>query len=259
MPTFNNSKALVYCAVWGHVATEVSLELQSTELQTYCLMHGLEVVDIISDSAAYVPGQLRLGMEQLIQRAKTDRIGHIIIYDVSRVGHEGKEILTFLQDAFEFRETEIHIYAWKMSTGTDEAQRLLSMAAEIIGKEIPVGNETQQQMTEVHGRSEKLRLKPLWARLFGMLQDERYAEILIKALFQIKDSVHLSESEYVAVHGGYDHLIMFQALGFRIKGEKTDNTKLVTDVLVLNWDTLKGHIGPDLHKIIEGSETGAIY
>jgi Resolvase, N terminal domain len=259
MATSNNSKALVYCAVWGHVATEVSLELQSTELQTYCLMHGLEVVDIISDSAAYLPGQLRLGIEQLIHRAKTDGIGHIIIYEVSRIGREGKDILTFLQDTFESKETEIHIYNWKMRTGSDEGQRFLSMAAEIIGKEFPVGNGNPQQVTEVKGRSEKLRLKPLWTRLFRMLQDERYAEILIKALFQIKDSVHLSESEYVAVHGGYDHLILFRALGFRIKGEKTDNTKLVTDVLVLYWDTLKGHIGPDLHKIIEGSETGAIF
>ncbi len=259
MPTFKNSKALVYCSEWGHVDTEVSLERQSTELQTYCLMHGLEVVDIISDTTAHVPGKLRLGMEQLMHRVKTERIGHIIIYDVSRIGREGKEILTFLQDAFESKETEIHIYAWKMSTGSAEGQRFLAMASEIVGKEIPVSKEKPQIISAASGRGENLRHKPLWARLFGMLQDERYAEILIKALFQIKDSVHLSESEYVAVHGGYDHLILFRALGFRIKGEKTDNTKLVTDVLVLYWDTLKGHIGPDLHKIIAGSETGAIF
>ena len=91
-----------------------------------------------------------------------------------------------------------------------------------------------------------------------MLQDERYAEVLIKALFQLKDTVKLSDKEYMAVHGGYDHLNMFRALGFRIKGEKTDNTKLVTDVLVRYWDKLKLHISADLHRIIEGSETGAI-
>ena len=100
-------------------------------------------------------------------------------------------------------------------------------------------------------------MKPLWTKLFNMLQDERYAEVLIRALFQLKDTVKLTEKEYNAVHGGYDHLNMFRALGFRIKGEKTDNTRLVTDVLVRYWDKLKLHISSDLHRIIEGSETAS--
>jgi hypothetical protein len=211
------------------------------------------VVDIISDKGPYVPGQLRLGMEQLLYRVLSERIGHVLIYNVGRVGRDGKEILAFLRDTFDSSYTEIHIHAWRMSTGTDISEKLFTMAAEIVGL------EQQPHVEDLHGRAEKLRLKPLWTKLFGMLQDERYAEILIKALFQIRDSVHLSEKEYLAVHGGYDHLIMFRALGFRIKGEKTDNTKLVADVLVLYWDQLKLHIGADLHKIIEGSETGAIF
>jgi hypothetical protein len=179
-------------------------------------------------------------------------VGHVVIHDVGRVGKDAREVMTFLRDTFDAKRTEVHVCSWKLSTGSAEASRLLSMAAEMMAIEVP------DQAREAVVRSERLRMKPLWAKLFGMLQDERYAEVLIKALFQLRDSVKLSEKEYVAVHGGYDHLNMFRALGFRIKGEKTDNTKLVTDVLVRYWDKLKLHIGADLHRIIEGSETAAL-
>ena len=128
----------------------------------------------------------------------------------------------------------------------------MAMAGEILGVEQP------EPAKDLAVRTEKLRLKPLWSKLFGMLQDERYAEVLIRALFQLKDTVKLTEKEYNAVHGGYDHLNMFRALGFRIKGEKTDNTRLVTDVLVRYWDKLKVHSHADLHRIIEGSETAPL-
>lgn len=245
-------KALLYCSVWPDESPELSLETQSVELQTYCLLHGIEVVDIISDVGPHVKGKLRSGMERLMAKAMQENVGHIVIHDVGRVGKDAREVMTFLRDTFDVRKTEVHVCAWKLSTGSAEASRLLSMASEIMSI------EAHDPARELAVRSERLRIKPLWTKLFGMLQDERYAEVLIKALFQLRDTVKLSEKEYMAVHGGYDHLNMFRALGFRIKGEKTDNTKLVTDVLVRNWDKLKLHIGADLHRIIEGSETGAV-
>lgn len=245
-------KALLYCSVWPDESPELSLEAQSVELQTYCLLHGLEVVDILSDVGPHAKGRLRSGMERLLARAMQEGIGHVVIHDVGRVGKEAREAMTFLRDTFDAKRIEVHVCAWKLSTGSAEAGRMLSMAADILA----IGSPDQAREQAV--RSERLRLKPLWTKLFGMLQDERYAEVLIKALFQLRDSVKLSEKEYLAVHGGYDHLNMFRALGFRIKGEKTDNTKLVTDVLVRYWDKVKLHIGADLHRIIEGSETGAV-
>jgi hypothetical protein len=247
-----NPKALLYCSVWPDEGQGTSLESQSVELQTYCFMNGLEVVDILSDVGPHVRGKLRSGMERLLSRAMQEGIGHIVIQDVGRVGKDSREVMTFLRDTFDSHRTEIHIAAWKTSTASPEYARIMSMAGEILGLDHPEpGRDTVV-------RSEKARIKPLWAKLFGMLQDERYAELLIKALFQLKDTVKLSEKEYMAVHGGYDHLNMFRALGFRIKGEKTDNTKLVTDVLVRYWDKLKLHLSADLHRIIEGSETGAV-
>ena len=58
-----NPKALLYCSVWPDEGQDLSLESQSVELQTYCLMNGLEVVDIISDVGPHVKGKLRTGME----------------------------------------------------------------------------------------------------------------------------------------------------------------------------------------------------
>ncbi len=247
-----NSKALLYCSIWPEEGKDHSLESQSVELQTYCLMNGLDVVDILSDAGPHVKGKLRGGMERLLAKAMQEGVGHIVILNVSRVGRDSREIMTFLRDTFDASRTEIHVSSWKTSSSSADFGRILSMAGDIAGLDHPVPVKDQSI------RSEKLRIKPLWTKLFGMLQDERYAEVLIKALFQLKDTVKLADKEYAAVHGGYDHLNMFRALGFRIKGEKTDNTKLVTDVLVRYWDKLKLHISADLHRIIEGSETGAV-
>lgn len=247
-----NSKALLYCSIWPEEGKDYSLESQSVELQTYCLMNGLDVVDILSDAGPHVKGKLRGGMERLLAKAMHEGVGHIVILNVGRVGRDSREILAFLKDTFDASRTEIHVSSWKTSSSSADFGRILSMAADIAGLDHPV------PVKDPFIRSEKLRIKPLWTKLFGMLQDERYAEVLIKALFQLKDTVKLTDKEYAAVHGGYDHLNMFRALGFRIKGEKTDNTKLVTDVLVRYWDKLKLHISADLHRIIEGSETGAV-
>lgn len=247
-----NKKALIYCSVWPDEGPGHSLESQSVELQTYCLMHGLEVADIITDVGPHVKGHLRTGMERLLSRAMHEGAGHVVVLDAGRVGRDAREILTFLRDTFDAARTELHVAAWKLTSASPEYPRALAIAADILGmeKEIPA--------KEMAARSEKARLKPLWSKLFGMLQDERYAEVLIRALFQLKDTVKLTEKEYNAVHGGYDHLNMFRALGFRIKGEKTDNTRLVTDVLVRYWDKLKLHLSTDVHRIIEGSETASL-
>lgn len=277
-----NLKALLYCSIWPDEKTALSLENQSVELQTYCLMHGIEVEDVIFDVGAEVSGRLRNGMERLLTRVMEEGIGHIIIHDIGRIGRERNEILAFLRDTFDAKRTVIHITSWKISSASEDFLKLLSMAVELANfdsndlfkisdekladlstlsssslSSSPLLSLTQADKAEVASHTEKLRLKPLWSKIFGMLQDERYAEVLIKALFQFREFVQLSESEYQAVHGGYDHLNMFRALGFRIKGERTDNTRRVADVLVRYWDKVKTQLGPDMQKIIEGSETSA--
>lgn len=247
-----NRKALLYCSVWPGEGRESSLEIQSIELQTYCLLNDLEVVDIISDVGPYNKGKLRSGMERLLTRVMKENIGHVIIHNVARIARESREAITFMRYTFDANLTEIHVKSWKLSTRSPECERALDLSLEILGLDHPNPNKLQVI------QSDKLRLKPLWNRLFGMLQDERYAEGLIKAMFELKDLVNLTEKEYLAVHGGYDHLNMFRALGFRIKGEKTENTKFVADVLVRYWDRLKQHLGADVHKIIEGSESNAL-
>jgi hypothetical protein len=252
MSKTRNTKALIYCSVWPDEGQERTFEAQSIELQTYCVMQGLEVVDIITDVGPGTKGRLRPGLERILTRTMQDGIGHIVVHDVGRLGRTSREVTTFLRDTFDPGRTEIHVTSWKLTTASAEFARMMAMTGEILA--LDQADPARDQTL----RSEKLRLKPLWTKLFGMLQDERYAEVLIRALFQLKDTVRLSEKEYAAVHGGYDHLNMFRALGFRIKGEKTDNTKLVTDVLVRYWDKLKVHLSSDLHRIIEGSEAASL-
>lgn len=248
-----NNKALLYCSVWPDEGQGRTLQAQSVELQTYCVMRGLEVVDIVTDVGPWIKGRLRSGMERILTRAMDENIGHIVVQDVGRIGRNSREALAFLRDTFDAKRLEVHVTAWKLTTASAEFARVAGMAGDLLALDQP-----DETVREQAARSDKLRLKPLWSKLFGMLQDERYAEVLIRALFQLKDTVKLSDKEYSAVHGGYDHLNMFRALGFRIKGEKTDNTKLVTDVLVRYWDKLKVHLSADLHRIIEGSETASL-
>lgn len=246
-----NSKAIVYTSRWSSEENAASLEKQSVELQTYCIMNGLELVDIISDFGPQIPGRMRPNLERLVTVVRQQGIGHVIIHDVGRVGRNANEIMTFLRDTFAYNPTVIHVNVWKMTTASPEFSKLLELTSEILQVETFVDTAQSEQDLEIK------RLKPLWIKIFAMLQDERYAEVLLKALFQLKDATELNKKESLAVHGGYDHLNMFSALGFRIKGEQTDNTKLVTDVMVRVWDQLKQQLGSDLHKLIESSETNA--
>lgn len=253
MPSLKNSKAFLYCSTWPDQNSGLSLKNQLAELQAYCLANNLKVWDVFTDVGSYVKGQWRSGMEWLLGRVIVQDIGHVVIHDVGRIGRDPKEVVGFLRDTFDINHTEVHLTSWNLSTAADDFDRVLSLTSEIISLELP------EPIQEKIVLSERVRIDPLWSNLFGMLQDERFAEILIKALFKLKDSANLSEKEYLAVHGGYDHLNMFQALGFRIRGEQTDNTKLVADVLVRNWDKVKAHLGADLYEIIEGSETGIVF
>jgi hypothetical protein len=41
-----------------------------------------------------------------------------------------------------------------------------------------------------------------------------------------------------AIHGAYDHMIMFAAMGSNIKGENTQNTRIVADLITKYFDTV---------------------
>lgn len=76
-----------------------------------------------------------------------------------------------------------------------------------------------------------MRESALWKMIFSLLQNERYAGYLLKALANLGSSLKLNPNELAAFHGGYDHMLMFGATGMAIKGEETDNTRLVADVI----------------------------
>ncbi len=242
-----NLTTLIYCSTWQDESSGPSLEQQSLELQTYCALHGLNAGELIIDTGPYEAGKIRPGLIRLLERVVENDISHIAIYDVSRICKEMQVAYSFLKEAFDPKVTEIHIVSWNMSTLAENCQKMLIMFNDMLRINKPT--VSTQDLS-----SKPLREKPLWTRLFNLLQDEKFTELLIKALFELKTVVQLSDAEYAAVHGGYDHLNLFHALGYKIKGENTDNTKLVTDVLTRYWDSLKPNLNSDLSRIIEGTE-----
>ncbi len=248
-----SNRAIIYTGVWSGEENPPTLDEQSVDAQTYCLLEGLDVVEIIADSGPYVEGRLRSGFEQLLEKVISQDIHHIVLRDLSRVCRKPKEAVSLLSEAFHPDSVEIHVLSWGLTTSSPEGRRLLSCLREVWELEL------KGAQWERASSAERLRLKPLWHRLYGLLQDERYAEVLIMAIFDSKDQISLSDKENAAVHGGYDHLTLFKALGFRIKAERTDNTKLVADVLTRHWDRIKVQLQSELTRIIEGSGTEAVF
>src|SRR6185369_10014357 len=111
IPT-KNTKALIYCSVWPDEGQDRTLASQSVDLQTYCVMQGLEVVDIVTDVGPGAKGRLRSGLERILTRTMQEGIGHIIVQDVGRIGRGSREVLGFLRDTFDSNRTEIHVTAW---------------------------------------------------------------------------------------------------------------------------------------------------
>lgn len=81
----------------------------------------------------------------------------------------------------------------------------------------------------------RLRQTKLWKVIFSSLQNDKRACFLIDSLSFVHKSLHLDDIQSKAVHDAYDHRIMFEATGMSIKGEETQNTKIVADVIVKYW------------------------
>jgi hypothetical protein len=241
-------KAFLYCSSWPEEMPQASLDAQSVELQAYCLIHGLEVSGLGQDIRPAKNGQLREGLESLCLRAKAEGVTHLVIQEPTRLSLNAQEAIALLLGEGWHHELTIHIASWQTDTSQNETRKWLQRFRDL--------QPAAQLVTQpTVGRSVPLRQKPLWNRVYGMLQDERYAEHLLRALFELKTLVRLTATESEAVHSGYDHLHMFQALGYRIKGERTENTRLVADVLARHWDKAKSLLAEELQRSIEGSGT----
>jgi hypothetical protein len=249
----HSEKAFLYCSSWPEETPQASLDAQSVELQAYCLVHGLQVAGLGQDIRPSRPGQIREGLESLCLRAKAEGISHIVIQDPSRLSLDVQEASRLLLGEGLSPDLVIHIASWQTHNGTVETRKWLRRISELQSSD----RQSLTTFDSASFRSIPLRQKPLWNRVYGMLQDERYAEHLLRALFELKTLVRLTPIESEAVHSGYDHLHMFQALGFRIKGERTENTRLVADVLARHWDKAKPLLAEELQRSIEGLGTSA--
>ncbi len=244
-----NSKSILYVALWPEDVRTQSLEHQFVELQTYCLLRNLEISGVEQDIEATPQGGIRPGLSRTILRMKREGITHLVVRDLGQMASNSSDAVFQLRKWLESGEVIIHIAEWTLSSEDEEFRRTLARFESLLRLDKPaVLIQDPQKLRDT------LRRRPLWKRMFGLLRDERYAEFLIQALFEVKDCIRLNEKENEAVHGGYDHLQMFRALGFRIKGEDTDNARLVADVLAQHWDAVKPRLGDDLCRKVESSE-----
>ncbi len=240
---------------------ELGFEEQFLEMNTYCLRLGFQVEEMVSDFEVLQPGRIRAGFEKLLMKAEAEGVGHVVVYDVSRITGDAHMAMAFLQHAESRTSVKVHILSWGVTTGSPEISTALKVAEDLLEMQ----NASRQalpsslRMRMLAAERERFRLKPLWRQLFSLLQDERYAGSLITALTELKDSLDFNPKELQAVHGAYDHLLLFQALGFRIKGERTDNTRLVADALSRNWPKVKTRLRGELNEIVSGFGTGAFF
>jgi hypothetical protein len=250
--TFMNPKALLYCSQWPDDIAALSLDRQFVELQAYCLLRGLDVAGAEQDVGPVSGLAMRPGLTRALRRAAAEGMGHLVLRDPGQLARGSWEAVSRLRKLLARREVVVHVASWGLCSDEEEFQRTLSRCEDLLRLDLPMRRDP-----DAAGYREILRQRPLWKRMFGLLRDERYAEILIQVLFDVKNSIRLTERENQAVHGGYEHLQMFRALGFRIKGEDTDNTRLVADVLARHWDAVKPRLGADLCRRVESAEGSA--
>jgi len=260
----NANKAFLYCSLCPEEMPQLSFYAQSVDLQAYCLLNNLEVAGVSSDVRAGKSFGFREGFESLLLRAKIEGVQHSVIQEPTRLSRDPEEAFKALVGESLPSGLTLHIASWQTHTQSTEAKRWLlrmkewmTQSQRLMQPHALAGSSTNSAVGNLANAVAILRTKPLWTRLFNLLQDERYAEHLLRALFDVRSGAVLTTAETEAVHSGYDHLHMFQALGYRIKGERTENTRLVADVIVRHWDKLKPLLNDELLRSIEGSETSA--
>ena len=216
-------------------------------IESACQLIGLPPT--VRDDGA-VSGVLRPGMFRAMKRVGGHGPSHMVVMDSGRLGRTAAEALARIGQLLR-SGLVLHIVSWGLSSQDPEFQRSLSRCEEIARM------DRRTPAPEVPASRDAHRLRPLWRRVFTLLQDERYAESLIQVLFDARQAIRIDGEEQEALHGGYDHLQMFRALGFKIKGEDTGNTRLVADVLTRHWDAVKPRLGAEICREVDSFGAGA--
>lgn len=93
---------------------------------------------------------------------------------------------------------------------------------------------------------ENIRNTPEWNNIFKLLQNAKYASKIIDAVVPIKNVLKLTQDESKCVHEAYDNRILFQALGFDIKGEDTKGIRDFTDIIFKYLDILVIYLSKEI-------------
>ncbi len=247
--------ALIYCSIWPELVPSATLEEQSAELQTYCLLRGLDVQGIFQDHESETePGEWRTGLRTVWERLQDAGEKNLVLLAPENLSRRPEGFFAVVRLMLEAGVT-VHVASWSKTLDPKEGPGWIEAMSHVAAWRVNASADKPALTGDGNAASRK---KPLWTRIFGLLQDERYAEALLQGLFKAKGQIRMTDRESQAVHSGYDHLHMFRALGFRIKGEDTDNTRIVADVVSRHWKAIRPHITGSLAGTIEGSEAGTL-
>lgn len=92
-----------------------------------------------------------------------------------------------------------------------------------------------------------------WKNIFKLLQNEKYAYIIIDAIICAKNNIKLNKHELECIHYTYDCRILYQAIGHLIRGNNSDNVKVFTDIVYKYWDILDIYLNMEIIDIVDNN------
>ena len=227
-----NNRAVIYCSVWPDDVAFISIEEQLQNLTKYCELNKLKVEDVIIDSGEYEEDQIREGLRHVVEMVGSGMVDHIVFQNISRICRDSDQAFSFLSKDFDHDMVELHVVDWNVRSSDQTFKSCMKMLYDVYNL------DAQVMVRNVNFDRDRLRMTRRWHSIHKMTIDCKYTSRLLNAIIDAKDYITLSDDELSAVHGGYDAMQLYNALGYQIKGESTNNTKLVTDVLARNWDKI---------------------
>lgn len=89
-----------------------------------------------------------------------------------------------------------------------------------------------------------------WKNIFKLLKNEKYACKLIDVVIFMNNKIKLSKDECQHVHDTYDQRILYQALGYAIKGSDTETVKIFADIIYKYWNILDVYLNIEVRELI---------
>ncbi|MBX2977453.1 MAG: recombinase family protein [Ignavibacteriaceae bacterium] len=91
-------KTIIYTRVSTELQSQngISLENQEERCKSYCLIHQLENIEIISDRGISGKNTKRAGIQKILKMIESKQIDNVVVYSLSRFARSVKDTLSLL-------------------------------------------------------------------------------------------------------------------------------------------------------------------